>query len=127
MHPWDDLEQRFLNYSITLKELVKAISAIADDPKVPAEVVDSVANTVNGMLEYIQINENLIADGMEAKIVHDYKSGKYQQTHFITEIGENGTITLPKVVCNVLKWRVGDTLQWELRDDNTVVVRKLGR
>lgn len=127
MHPWEDLEQRFLNYSTTLKELVKAISAIADDPKVPAKVVDSVANTVNGMLEYIQINENMIADGMEAKISHDYKSGKYQQTHFITEISENGTITLPKVVCNVLKWRVGDTLQWELRDDNTVVVRKVGR
>ena len=126
MHPWDDLEQRFLNYSTPLKELVKAISIIADDPKVPAEVIDSVANTANGLLEYIQVNENMIADDMEAKIVHDYRSGKYQQTYFTTEIDENGAITLPKVVCNVLKWKAGDTLQWELRDDNTVVVRKVG-
>lgn len=126
MHPWEDLEQRFLSYSITLKELVKAISAIADNPKVPAEVVDSVANAANGMLEYIQINENMIADSMEAKIVHDYKSGSYQQAYFTTEIDQNGVITLPKVVLDVLKWRTGDILQWEIKDGDTIMVRKLG-
>lgn len=126
MHPWEDLEQRFLSYSITLKELVKAISAIADNPKVPADVVDSVANAANGMLEYIQINESMIADSMEAKIVHDYKSGKYQQTYFTTEIDKNGVVTLPKVVLDMLKWREGDILQWEIKDGNTIMVRKLG-
>ena len=126
MHPWDDLEQRFLSYSIALKEMVKAISTIVDNPKVPAEVVDSVVNTANGLLEYIQVNENVISDDMEAKIVHDYKSGKYQQTHFTTEIDQNDMITLPKVMCEVLKWRTGDILQWKVKDDNTIVVRKLG-
>lgn len=126
MHPWDDLEQRFLSYSIALKEMVKAISTIVDNPKVPAEVVDSVVNTANGLLEYIQVNEDMIADDMEAKIAHDYKSGKYQQTHFITEIDQNDMITLPEVMCEVLKWRTGDILQWKVKDDNTIVVRKLG-
>lgn len=126
MHPWDDLEQRFLRFSITLKEMVKAMSAIVDNPKVPAEVADSVANTANGLLEYIQVNENMIADDMEAKITHDYKSGKYQQTHFTTVIDQNGMITLPKVVCEMLNWKPGDLLQWEIRDGNTIMVRKLG-
>ena len=124
-HPWDDLEQDFLRFTITVKEMADAIATMVDGPGVPAEVVDSVQNTVNGLLEYVKTQENVLADAMEDKISHDYRNQPAQQLSWITEIDDNWSITLSKWVCERLGWGPGDRLKWEITSDNSVVVKKL--
>lgn len=124
-HPWDDLEQDFLRFTITVKEMADAIATMVDEPGVPAEVVDSVQNTVNGLLEYVKIQENVIADAMEGKIGYDYSKQALQQTSWITSIDDDWTIKLPEWISKRLNWTPGDLLRWEITNDNRIVVKKL--
>ena len=123
-HPWDDLEQDFLRFTITVKEIADAIATMVDEPDVPAEVIDSVQNTVNGLLEYVKTQENVLADKMESKISHDYRKQALQQSTWITTIDDDWTVKLPKFVCDSLGWSPGDRFRWEIVGDNTAVVRK---
>lgn len=124
-HPWDDLEQDFLRFTITVKEMADAIATMVDGPGVPAEVVDSVQNTVNGLLEYVKTQENVLADAMEGKIRYDYSQQSLQQTSWITTIDDDWTIKLPEWIGKRLNWTPGDLLRWEITGDNKIVVKKL--
>ncbi len=124
-HPWDDLEQDFLRFTITVKEMADAIATMVDGPGVPAEVVDSVQNTVNGLLEYVKTQENVLADAMEGKIRYDYSQQSFQQTSWITTIDDDWTIKLPEWISKRLNWTPGDLLRWEITSDNRIVVKKL--
>lgn len=123
-HPWDDLEQDFLRFTITVKEMADSIATMVDEPDVPAEVIDSVQNTVNGLLEYVKTQENVLADKMESKISHDYRKQALQQSTWTTIIDDDWTVKLPKFVCDSLGWSPGDRFRWEIVGDNTAVVRK---
>ena len=124
-HPWDDLEQDFLRFTITVKEMATAISTMVDDHNVPAEVIDSVQNTVNGLIEYVKVAENTLADSMEGKIGYDYSQQSFQQTSWITTIDDDWTIKLPEWISKRLNWTPGDLLRWEITNDNKIVVKKL--
>ena len=124
-HPWNDLEQRFLRFTITLKELLESIAIRIDEEKVPAEVVDTVSNIVIGAKEYLVTCENEIAEAMEQKIVHDYESGAYQQTTGTLFIDDDWTVQLPKYLVETLGWRPGDRLEWKVGGKGHVMVRKV--
>lgn len=124
-HPWDDLEQDFLRFTITVKEMADAIATMVDEPGVPAEVVDSVQNTVNGLIEYVKTAENTISDKMEGKIGYDYSQQSFQQTSWVTTIDDDWTIKLPEWISKRLNWTPGDLLRWEITSDNRIVVKKL--
>jgi hypothetical protein len=126
-HPWDDLEQDFLRFTITVKEMANSIATMVDEPGVPAETIDSVQNTVNGLIEYVKTTENTIADAMEGKISYDYGQQSFQQTSWITTIDDDWTIKLTKWVSKRLNWSPGDLLRWEITNDNNVVVKKLDK
>jgi hypothetical protein len=121
-HPWDDLEQRFLRFTISVKEMADSASIAVDQDKVPAETIDTVQNILNGLVEYVKVCENDIADAMEGKIVHDYK---YQQSSFYTKINDDWTIDLPRVVVEQLGWKSGDLLTWKVLNDKEFMVKKV--
>lgn len=123
IHPWNDLEQRFLRFTTTAKELAESISVAVDDGRVPADIVDSVSNIAIGLKQYVATCEDEIASAMEDRIGHDYKTGALQQTRGVLEIADDYTIQLP----DLLRWVPGDTLEWEVTGDGTAVVRKLGK
>ena len=125
LHPWDDLEQDFLRFTITVKEMAGSIATMVEDPNVPAEVVDSVQNTVNGLIEYVKTQENVLADAIEGKIGYDYRNQRLQQSSWVTQIGDDWMITLPKWVCERLGWAPGDGLKWTVTNDNAAMVKKL--
>jgi hypothetical protein len=125
MNPWDDLEQRFLRFTITLKELVESIMVAVDDEKVPAEVVDNVSNLAVGLKQYVVTCEDEIASAMESKIIHDFGANSLQQTTGTLVIGTDYTVQLPRYIIKMLGWEAGDSLQWEIRDEKTAVIRKL--
>jgi hypothetical protein len=124
-HPWNDLEQRFLRFTITLKELLESVAIRIDEENVPAEVVDTVSNIVIGAKEYLITCENEIAEAMEQKIAHDYKSGAYQQITGTLFIDDDWTVQLPKYLVETLDWRPGDRLEWKVEDNGHVMVRKV--
>ena len=121
-HPWDDLEQRFLRFTISVKEMADSASIAVDQDKVPAETIDTVQNILNGLVEYVKVCENDIADAMEGKIVHDYK---YQQSSFYTKINDDWTIDLPRVVVEQLGWKSGDLLTWKVLNDKEFMVKRV--
>jgi len=121
-HPWDDLEQRFLRFTISVKEMADSASIAVDQDKVPAETIDTVQNILNGLVEYVKVCENDIADAMEGKIVHDYK---YQQSSFYTKINDDWTIDLPRIVVEQLGWKSGDLLTWKVLNDKEFMVKKV--
>jgi len=121
-HPWDDLEQRFLRFTISVKEMADSASIAVDQDKVPAETIDTVQNILNGLVEYVKVCENDIADAMEGKIVHDYK---YQQSSFYTKINDDWTTDLPRVVVEQLGWKSGDLLTWKVLNDKEFMVKKV--
>jgi len=121
-HPWDDLEQRFLRFTISVKEMADSASIAVDQDKVPAETIDTVQNILNGLVEYVKVCENDIADAMEGKIVHDYK---YQQSSFYTKINDDWTTDLPRVVVEQLGWKSGDLLTWKVLNDKEFMVKRV--
>lgn len=125
MNPWDDLEQRFLRFTTTVKELIGSIMVAVDDEKVPAEVVDNVSNLAVGLKQYVVTCEDEIASAMESKIAHDYGSNPLQQTTGTLVIGDDYTVQLPRYIVGMLGWEAGDSLQWEIKDANTAIIRKL--
>jgi hypothetical protein len=127
MNPWDDLEQRFLRFTSAIKEFVESIVVAVDDEKVPAEVVDNVSNLAVGLKQYVVTCEDEIASAMESKIAHDYGANPLQQTTGILVIGDDYTVQLPRYIIGMLKWEAGDSLQWEIKDEKTSIIRKLDR
>jgi hypothetical protein len=125
MHPWDDLEQRFLRFTTTVKEFIETIAVAVDDDRVPAEVVDNVSNLTVGLKQYVVTCEEEIAGAMESKIAHDYGANSLQQTTGTLVIGDDYTVQLPRYIIDMLGWGAGDSLQWEMRDDKTAIIRKL--
>jgi hypothetical protein len=125
MHPWDDLEQRFLRFTTTVKEFIETIAVAVDGDRVPAEVVDNVSNLTVGLKQYVVTCEEEIASAMESKIAHDYGANSLQQTTGSLVIGDDYTVQLPKYVIDMLGWGAGDYLQWEMKDDKTAVIKKL--
>lgn len=124
-HPWNDLEQDFLRFTTTVKELADAIAAAVEDDKVPADIADRVSNLSIGLSAYIATCEDEIATAMENKICHDYRTGALQQTTGTLVIEDDYTVQLPKYVTELLGWAPGDTLEWEVKDGSTVIVRKV--
>ena len=124
-HPWNDLEQRFLRFTITLKELLESVAIRIDEDNVPPEVVDTISNIVIGAKEYLVTCENEIAEAMEKKIVHDYGSGAYQQTTGVLYIDDDWTVQLPKYLTQLLGWEPGDRLEWKVEGNGHVMVRKV--
>lgn len=121
-HPWDDLEQRFLRFTISVKDMAESAAIAVDQETVPAETIDSVQNILNGLIEYVKVCENEIAEAMEGKIGYDYK---YQQSSFYTKINEDWTIDLPRLVVEQLGWKPKDILTWKVLNDNEFMVKKL--
>ena len=121
-HPWDDLEQRFLRFTISVKEMAESACTAVDQDKVPAETIDMVQNILNGLIEYVKVCENDIAEAMEGKIGHDYK---YQQSSFYTKVNNDWTIDLPRVVVEQLGWKPGDLLSWKALNDTEFMVKKV--
>ncbi len=126
-HPWNNLEQQFLQFTTTVRELAEAIGKVVEDGRVPADVSDRVSNLAIGLSSYTLTCEDEIATAMEAKICHDYRTGALQQTTGILTIEEDYTIQLPTYVTDLLGWVPGDTLQWEMNGDNAAIVRKLAK
>jgi hypothetical protein len=126
-HPWNNLEQQFLQFTTTVRELAEAIGKVVEDGSVPADVSDRVSNLAIGLSSYTLTCEDEIATAMEAKIRHDYRTGALQQTTGILTIEEDYTIQLPTYVTDLLGWVPGDTLQWEMNGDNAAIVRKLAK
>lgn len=126
-HPWDDLEQEFLQFTTTVKELADAIGVAVEDSRVPSDVSDRVSNLAIGLSSYIDTRESEIATAMEGKICHDYRTGPFQQTTGTLTINDDYTIDLPKYLTDLLEWVPGDTLQWEMKDKETAIVRKLAK
>jgi hypothetical protein len=124
-HPWNDLEQDFLRFTTTVKELAEAIGTAVEDGRVPADIADRVSNMAIGLSAYITTCEDELATAMEDKIKHDYKAGALQQTTGVLVIDDDYTVQLPKYVTSLLGWAPGDTLGWEVKDGGSVVVRKL--
>lgn len=125
MNPWDKLEQRFLRFTTTVKELIDAISVTVDDGRVPAEVVDNVSNLTLGLKQYVVTCEDEIASAMESEIARGYGANSLQQTTGTLVIGDDYTVQLPRYIIDLLGWGAGDSLQWEIKDDKTVIIRKL--
>lgn len=125
MHPWDKLEQRFLRFTTTVKEFIETIAVAVDDDQVPAKVVDNVSNLTVGLKQYVVTCEEEIASAMESKIAHDYGANSLQQTTGTLIIGDDYTVQLPRYVIDLLGWKAGDSLQWEMKDDRTAIIRKL--
>ena len=125
MHPWDELEQRFLRFTTTVKEFIETIAVAVDDDLVPAKVVDNVSNLTVGLKQYVVTCEDEIASAMESKIAHDYGANPLQQTTGTLIIGDDYTVQLPRYVIDLLGWGAGDSLQWEIKDDKTAIIRKL--
>lgn len=125
MHPWDELEQRFLRFTTTVKEFIETITVAVDDDQVPAKVVDNVSNLTVGLKQYVVTCEEEIASAMESKIAHDYGANSLQQTTGTLIIGDDYTVQLPRYVIDLLGWGAGDSLQWEMKDDKTAIIRKL--
>jgi hypothetical protein len=121
-HPWDDLEQRFLRFTTTVKEMAESAAVVVDRDEVPAETIDSVQNILTGLIEHIKVCENEIAEAMEGKITHDYK---YQQSSFYTKINDDWTINLPRIVIEQLGWKPGDLLAWKALNDREFMVKKV--
>lgn len=124
-HPWNDLEQRFLNFTTTIRQLAEAISIAVDDGRVPAQVIDTVFNLSTGLVAYTTTCEDEIATAMEQKICHDYKTEAFQQTTGTLTIGDDYTVQLPKYVVGLLGWGPEDTLVWQIGDEGKIIVRKL--
>jgi hypothetical protein len=125
MNPWDDLEQRFLRFTGAIKEFVESILVAVDEDKVSADVVDNVSNLAVGLKQYVVTCENEIANAMESKIVHDYGANPLQQTTGTLIIGDDYTVQLPRYIIKMLGWGAGDSLQWEIKDEKTAIIRKL--
>lgn len=125
MHPWDKLEQRFLRFTATVKELIESVMVAVDDDKVPAEVVDNVSNLTLGLKQYVVTCEDEIANAIESKISHDYGSNPLQQTTGILVIGDDYTVQLPRYILDLLGWGAGDTLKWEIKDETTTIITKV--
>lgn len=121
MHPSDELEQRFLRFTTTVKELIESVMVAVDDDKVPAEVVDNVSNLAVGLKQYVVTCEEEIANA----ISHDYGSNPLQQTTGILVIGDDYTVQLPRYILDLLGWGAGDTLKWEIRDETTTIITKV--
>src|SRR6056300_324886 len=113
-HPWNELEQRFLRFTISVKEMAESACIAVDQDKVPAETIDAVQNILNGLIEHVKVCENDIAEAMEDKIKHDYK---HQQSNFYTKINDDWTIDLPSIVVDQLGWKPGDMLTWKALND----------
>ena len=125
MHPWDELEQRFLRFTTTVKEFIETIAVAVDDDLVPAKVVDNVSNLTVGLKQYVITCEDEIASAIGSKIAHDYGANPLQQTTGTLIIGDDYTVQLPRYIIGLLGWEAGDSLHWEIKDDNTAVIRKL--
>lgn len=121
-HPWDDLEQRFLRFTISVKEMAESACTAVDQDKVPAETIDSVQNILNGLIEHVKVCEDEISEAMEGKISHDYR---YQQSSFYTKINDDWTVDLPGVVVEQLGWKSGDLLSWKALNDKEFMVKKV--
>lgn len=124
-HPWNDLEQRFLEFTTTVKELAKAISVVVEDSRVPAEISDTVSNLAIGLTSYTTTCEDEIATAMEGKICHDYRIEALQQVTGVMVIGDDYSIQLPMHATQLLGWQPGDQLKWKITDDNTAIIWKL--
>jgi hypothetical protein len=124
-HPWDDLEQRFLRFTIAVKDMAESACVAVDQETVPATTIDAVQNILTGLIEYVKVCEDEIAEAMEGKIRHDYKSQGYRQTNFYTEINDDWTIDLPGIVVSGLGWKSGDLLTWTVLNDKEFMVRKV--
>jgi hypothetical protein len=125
MHPWNELEQRFLRFTNTVREFTDSIILAVDDEEVPSHTVDNVSNLAVGLKQYVITCEDEIASAIESKIAHDYGANSLQQTTGTLIIGDDYTVQLPRYIIGLLGWEAGDSLHWEIKDDNTAVIRKL--
>ena len=125
MHPWNELEQRFLRFTNTVREFTDSIILAVYDEEVPSHTVDNVSNLAVGLKQYVITCEDEIASAIESKIAHDYGANSLQQTTGTLIIGDDYTVQLPRYIIGLLGWEAGDSLHWEIKDDNTAVIRKL--
>ena len=125
MHSWNELEQRFLRLTNTVREFTDSIILAVDDEEVPSHTVDNVSNLAVGLKQYVITCEDEIASAIGSKIAHDYGANPLQQTTGTLIIGDDYTVQLPRYVIELLGWGAGDSLHWEIKDDNTAVIRKL--
>lgn len=125
MHPWNELEQRFLRFTNTVREFTDSIILAVDDEEVPSHTVDNVSNLAVGLKQYVITCEDEIASAIGSKIAHDYGANSLQQTTGTLIIGDDYTVQLPRYIIGLLGWEAGDSLHWEIKDDNTAVIRKL--
>ena len=126
-NPWDDLEQRFLRFTIALKESFRAICSVTEDQKIPSDLADKIMNISIGAEAYVETVENEIAEAIENKISHDYRKSYLQQTTGILIVKDDYTLELPDYMVKLLGWETGDTLRWEIIDGNSVRVSKMDK
>lgn len=118
----DDFEQSLHQFTITIEENVQAMLGILDREEVPAPVADKLMNILTGMEGYIDARMTDLCEDLENHIKAQYGAGVKWCGY--TKVSDDGTILLPDYVVKDLGWKPGDLLEWSLRDDKSVQLKK---
>lgn len=124
MHPFDELEQRFLRFTCTIKELIQTALAVAESSDLDSsETSDRLMNTLIGLNSYVQGNEDSIATAMEDKIVADYAKKPLMTGE--ASVDDYWRISFPDHMIELIGWEPGDTLIWTENSDGSFSIRKV--
>lgn len=118
----DDFEQSFLQFTVAIEENIQAMLGILDREDVPAPVADKLTNILIGMEGYIDSRTTDLCEDLENHIKTQHRDGVKWRGY--TKVSEDGTITLPDYVLKDLGWKPGDLLEWSLKDDRSVQLKK---
>ena len=118
----DDLEQRFLRFTITVREMCDSAISILDDEEDQVKMTDRISNVLIGMKEYVHQSESDIADDIENHISKQYKKGKFT---YYASIKEDNVLELPPELVEILEWKEGDTLLWTDLHDGSYQLTKV--
>lgn len=118
----DDFEQSLHQFTTTIEENVRAMLGVLDREDVPAPVADKLMNILIGMEAYIDSRTTDLCEDLENHIKAQHGGGVKQRGY--TKVLDDGTILLPEYVLKELGWEPGDILEWSLKDDRSVQLRK---
>lgn len=122
MHPWDNLEQNFLAYVGTVIEMAKTITNQAEYIE-DAALADKIMNLGIGLESYAEMASHPIAEAMEAKISHDYKTFSPISCSWDLEVAPNSSVHLPPHLVENLPWKPGQKLIGRSNLDGVLEVR----
>lgn len=118
----DDFEQSFHQFTITIEENIQAMLGILDREDVPAPVADKLMNILIGVEGYIDARTTDLCEDLENHIKAQYEGGVKWRGY--TKVSKDGTVLLFHHVLKELGWKSGDLLEWSLKDDRTLQLKK---